>query len=115
MCKVQRKTQKEAKAKNLKRHLLQPTTDNPLSPASSTTPTMSRISSLVRATATATTSSIRPASVSAVTSASRFYSVNIRDAGGAFSKKEAAQEDKYVHDHEKEVSWMKPCFGCIYS
>ncbi|KAJ3264889.1 hypothetical protein HDU76_012116, partial [Blyttiomyces sp. JEL0837] len=26
----------------------------------------------------------------------------IRDAGGAFSKKEAAQEDKFIHDHDAE-------------
>ncbi|KAJ1559694.1 hypothetical protein HK405_009665 [Cladochytrium tenue] len=47
----------------------------------------------------------RTASASASAAATRAYSTNpnIRESGGAFSKKEAAQEDKYIYDHDKEL------------
>ncbi|KAI9193229.1 uncharacterized protein BJ171DRAFT_532216 [Polychytrium aggregatum] len=30
-------------------------------------------------------------------------SSNIRESGGSFGKREVAQEEKYIHDHEKDV------------
>ncbi|KAJ3117550.1 hypothetical protein HDU96_006311 [Phlyctochytrium bullatum] len=62
---------------------------------------LSRSANALRTAATTSPFTARaPAAVASV--AVRSYT-NIRDAGGAFGKKEAAQEDKFVHDHDKEL------------
>ncbi|KAJ3105884.1 hypothetical protein HDU97_007383 [Phlyctochytrium planicorne] len=55
--------------------------------------------SILRTAASSSTSVSRSA---VLMSSVRTYS-NIRDAGGAFSKKEAAQEEKFAHEHDKEL------------
>ncbi|KAJ3413028.1 hypothetical protein HDV05_008619 [Chytridiales sp. JEL 0842] len=52
--------------------------------------------------AVARSATLTPASASAALVARRWYT-NVRDAPGAFGKKEAAQEEKFIHDHDKEL------------
>ncbi|KAI9346068.1 hypothetical protein DFJ73DRAFT_796822 [Zopfochytrium polystomum] len=77
--------------------------------ASSSSSTLARAASaagaaLLRGGNQASSSSAAPAAAAAAAVASAsLYSTNVRDAGGAFSKKEAAVEDKFIHDHDKEL------------
>ncbi|KAJ3082614.1 hypothetical protein HK102_001571, partial [Quaeritorhiza haematococci] len=59
------------------------------------------IPSLLSRTATATVTAALTRS--AATASLRMYTTHIRDAGGKFSEREKAQEEKWIHDHEKEV------------
>ncbi|KAJ3207638.1 hypothetical protein HDU67_007349 [Dinochytrium kinnereticum] len=64
---------------------------------------LSRSANAILKAASSTSASSSSVTRSAVVmSAVRGYS-NIRDAGGAFAKKEAAQEEKFVHDHDQEL------------
>ncbi|KAI8803780.1 hypothetical protein BJ742DRAFT_827448 [Cladochytrium replicatum] len=69
---------------------------------------MSSFRAIVPATARRSIEGIRPvlavhnAAVSVTTS--RLYSTNIRDAGGPWSEREKANEERYIKEHERDVT-----------